>query len=275
MSHLAAGAAALRRRGTPGAADPGAAGAARVSRFLSLLSVAGGLAVWEGLARELPRAILAPPSAVAWRLAEGLVAGELPAAFGRALAHLALGYALAVAAGVPLGLLMGRSGRAFHLLDPVVAAVYAVPPVAFVPFLVIWFGLFFPARVALVFLMCVFEILLTVAAGARDVDPGLVEVGRSFGARGARLARMVLVPAMLPFLFAGLRVGLVRAVNAMITAELFLAAVNLGGLMKASASRFDTAGLLAVIATLSAFGLLAQEGLKAVEARALPWRLRR
>ena len=100
---------------------------------------------------------------------------------------------------------------------------------------------------------------------------GTFYVGRSFGARRAALLAKVVFPAALPFLFTALRIGLVRATNAMITAELFFAAVNLGGLMKDSASRFDTAGLLAVIVLLSGFGLAAQETLKAAEARVLPW----
>jgi len=224
------------------------------------------------VARELPRAVLAPPSAVAGRLFDGMRSGALPQAFLGALRHLALGYGLAIVVGVSVGFLMGRSAKAFHLLDPVVNAVYAIPPVAFVPFLVIWFGLFFQARVALVFLMCLFEVLITVSAGVRDVEPRLVDVGRSFGARRAALLVKVVFPAALPFLFTALRIGLVRAVNAMITAELFFAAVNLGGLMKDSASRFDTAGLLAVIVLVSGFGLVAQETLKAVEGRLLHWR---
>lgn len=223
------------------------------------------------MAQGLPRAVLAPPSAVAGRLVEGVRSGALPVAFLGALRHLALGYGLALAVGVPLGFLMGRSRKASDALDPLVNAVYAIPPVAFVPFLVIWFGLFFAARVALVFLMCVFEILITVTAGVRDIEPRFVDVGRSFGARRAALLAKVVFPAALPFLFTALRIGLVRATNAMITAELFFAAVNLGGLMKDSAARFDTAGLLAVIVLLSGFGLVAQETLKAVEARALPW----
>ena len=223
------------------------------------------------MAQGLPRAVLAPPSAVAGRLVEGFRSGALPVALLGALRHLLLGYGLAVVVGVPLGFLMGRSRKAADALDPLVSAIYAIPPVAFVPFLVIWFGLFYPARVALVFLMCIFEILITVSAGVRDVEPRFVDVGRSFGARRAALLAKVVFPAALPFLFTALRIGLVRATNAMITAELFFAAVNLGGLMKDSASRFDTAGLLAVIVLLSGFGLAAQETLKAAEARVLPW----
>jgi ABC-type nitrate/sulfonate/bicarbonate transport system permease component len=83
-----------------------------------------------------------------------------------------------------------------------------------------------------------------------------------------------MLPASLPFIFAGIRVGLVRAINAMITAELFLAAVNLGALMKQSAQRFDMAGLLSIVLLLCLLGLLMQEALKALEARLLPWHLR-
>ena len=123
--------------------------------------------------------------------------------------------------------------------------------------------------------MSFFEILVTVSAGARNVDPSLIAAGRSFGAGRARLVTRVMLPASLPFVFAALRVGLVRAINAMITAELFFAAVNLGAIMKQSAQRFDTAGLLAVIVLLCLVGLVAQEGLKALETRLLPWHVRR
>src|SRR6516164_7950487 len=78
----------------------------------------------------------------------------------------------------------------------------------------------------------------------------------------------------LPLVFTALRLGLVRAINGMITAELFFAAVNLGKVMKDAASRFDTAGLLAVILLLCVLGLLSQEGLKALEPRLMPWHIR-
>lgn len=258
----------------PASSAPGRrVGVGPPSGVLYALSILGGLLVWEFFGRRVSHAVLAPPSAVAVHLIEDVLKGNLPLAFVRSLGALLLGFALAVAVAVPLGFLMGRSQLAFEALDPIINAVYVIPPVAFVPFLIIWFGLFFPARVALVFLMSVFEMLLTVAAGVRDVNPEFVDVGRSFGARPATVLRKVLFPAALPFLFAALRIGLVRGVSAMITAELFFAAVNLGQIMKDSARNFDTAGLLAVIVVLSGFGLAVQEGLKAVEARALPWHI--
>jgi ABC-type nitrate/sulfonate/bicarbonate transport system permease component len=123
--------------------------------------------------------------------------------------------------------------------------------------------------------MCVFDILVTVSAGARNVERNLIDVGRAFGAGRWQLFRKVLLPASLPFLFTALRIGLVRAVIALITAELFFAAVNLGKYMQAAQNRFDSAGLLAVLTILAVVGLLAQEGLKALEGQLLPWHVRR
>lgn len=242
---------------------------------LTGLSLITGLVLWELAARDVSRVVFAPPSAVLVRLGADIVSGVLPLALRGSLTHLAVGFVLAVALALPLGFAIGRSARIAAMADPVLNAIYAIPPVAMVPFLILWFGLFFEARAALVFLMSFFEILVTVAAGARNVEPTLLAVGRSFGARRARLVTRVMLPASLPFVFAALRVGLARAINAMITAELFLAAVNLGALMKHSAQRFDTAGLLSVIVLLCLVGLVAQAGLKGLEARLLPWHVRR
>lgn len=234
-----------------------------------------GLAIWEIYARSLPGIVLAPPSLVVVRMVQGLMSGELSLALLHSLGALVLGFGLAIVVGVPLGFLIGRSKRVSEIVEPVMTAIYAMPPVAFVPFIIIWFGLFFQARVALVFLMAIFEIVVTVATGMRTIEPGLIAVGRSFGASRLKLLRSVILPGALPFVFAALRLGLVRAINGMITAELFFAAVNLGKVMKDAASRFDTSAILAVILLLCLLGLLSQELTKAIEARVMPWYIRK
>ena len=241
---------------------------------LYAISLGGGLAIWQVLTRHASAVLIAPPSAVLVRLATELASGTLFWALMRSLGALAAGFAIALAIAVPLGMAIGRSRRLGAIFNPVINALYAIPPVAMVPFLVIWFGLFYQARVALVVFMSFFEILVTVEAGARNVDPMLPTVGRSFGCRRLQLARHVILPASLPFLFTAFRIGLVRAINGMITAELFFAAVNLGALMKDSEQRFDTAGILAIIVLLCLLGLASQEGVKAAESRLLPWHLR-
>lgn len=238
------------------------------------LSIIGGLVLWDIVARQFSGFILAPPTAVAIKLWQGIASGELVVLYVHSLGHMVLGFLLAALVAVPLGLLMGRNDTVYQAIDPLVNAIYAIPIVAFVPFVIIWFGLFFEARVALVFLMCVFDMLLVIVAGARNVERSLLDVGRSFGAGRWLSIRGILLPASLPFLFTAGRIGLVRAVNAMITAELFLAAVNLGAYMKAAANRFDSASLLAVLLILCLTGLGLQELVKWLEARLLPWHVR-
>src|SRR4051794_21430257 len=121
------------------------------NRLLYLLSLTIGLALWELASRSVSSLVLAPPSRVILRLVEGIASGELLQALIGSLGVLSIGYIAAVTIGLPLGFLLGRSRTAADVVEPVVTAIYAVPPVALVPFIVIWFGLFFEARVALVF----------------------------------------------------------------------------------------------------------------------------
>lgn len=235
-----------------------------------------GLVLWQIISSQVPGVILAPPLKVARDLVIGLfVTHVLAVALFHSLHHMLLGLVISVTVALPLGFLMGRSRTIDQLLQPVMSLIYAIPPVAFVPFMIVWFGLGFEARVALVVIMSFFEILYVVTAGARAAPAGLFDVARSFAASRPRAIVSVLIPACYPTLFAALRVGLVRAINAMITAELFFAAVNLGKLMKDAGESFDTAKMLAVIVMLCLFGLIVQEALKWLEGRMLPWHIRR
>ena len=241
---------------------------------VSALSLAVGVLLWQLGAQGVSDLILPPPSAVIERLLDPAFFARLARALAQSLNTLALGFGISLAIAVPLGMLMGRVAAVRQMVQPVVTGLYAIPPVAFVPFLVVWFGLFFPARVALVVLMTVFDVLLVITAGARDVRPGLLDVGRSFAAPRLARVRLILLPALAPFLFAGLRVGFARAVNGTITAELFFAAVNLGAIVKRATQNFDTASVLLVVLLVSLLGLLGQSVLTLVETRLLRWHVR-
>ncbi len=249
-------------------------GRASGNAVIYILSFMLGLLVWEVIAAQLPGVVFASPSVVIERLYTGLLNGSISGAFLNSLNHMVLGLALAIAVAVPLGFLIGRNEAAFHIADPIVNAFFAIPSVAFVPFLIVWFGLFYEGRVSLVFIMCVFDILVTVSAGARNIDASMMAVGQSFGASRWHIFTKVMLPASLPFLLTALRIGLIRAINAMITAELFFATVNLGAYLEEASARFDAAGMLAVVFLLALFGLGAQEGVKLMERRLLPWHVR-
>ena len=241
---------------------------------LSALSIVVGIALWQALAIQVSGFILPSPLSVLSSLAEpGFLAQLLPA-FGSFLLSMLLGFAISLAIAVPLGIALGRSERLRRMFEPSITAIYAIPPVAFVPFLVVWFGLFFEARVALVVLMTVFDVLLVVIAGARDVRSGLIDVGRSFGASPSARLRLIVLPAVTPFLLAGLRVGIARAINGTITAELFFAAANLGKLIKRASQNFDTAMVLLIVLLVSILGLFSQWFIGWIERRDMPWHAR-
>ena len=241
------------------------------SLALFLISLVLGFLLWEAAGRALPKALLAPPSAVVAKLYAMIVDGSLPRALLGSIQHMVVGYLLAVIAAIPVGIIVGRNTTVATAVEPILNAIYAIPPVALVPFFIIWFGLYFEGRVALVFAMCFFEILISVLQGVRDIDRGLLDAARSLEVRGLALYRKVVIPAASPFIFTGLRVGIGRAVNAMITAELFFAAVNLGQILKNSGNAFDTAALFAVILVVSLFGLVCQEGMRLAERLVIPW----
>ena len=242
--------------------------------LMSCLSVLLGLCLWQALASQVSDLILPPPTNVLSRLFDAAFERRLLLALGGFMGSLAVGFGISLAVAVPLGILIGRSPTLAQMFEPLVTAIYALPPVAFIPFLVLWFGLFFEARVALVVLMTVFDIMVVIIAGARDIKSSLVDVGRSFGASKSAQLRLIVFPALLPFLFSGVRVGIARAINGTITAELFFAAVNLGALMKRASQNFDTATVLLIVAMVSLLGLLSQTIMSSLEKHFLRWHVR-
>jgi NitT/TauT family transport system permease protein len=244
------------------------------NHVVSALSIVVGLTIWQIAAGHVSGLILPTPLAVFDRFADLAWLAGLFRALSGSLSHLAIGFALSLLTAVPLGMVIGRSVVLTRMFEPLITALYAIPPVDFVPFLIIWFGLFLEARIALVFLMSFFDILVIVIAGARDIRRPLIDVGRSFGASYGQRFRLILLPALLPFFFAALRVGSARAINGMITAELFFAAVNLGAIMKHASQNFDSATALSVVLLICFLGLFAQSAINMLERRLLHWHVR-
>lgn len=238
---------------------------------LYVSSFVAGLVVWHLISRMLPGVTFASPLDVFAAMSDRVADGTLPRAFASSLMHFGVGLAISAMIAIPVGLLIGRNDIARRLLNPIINALFAIPSVAFVPFIVIWFGLFFEARVAVVVIMTVFDMIITIAAGARAIDPGVLGAARAFGVRGTRMLSAIYLPASLPFVLTALRVGVVRATNAMITAELFLAAVNLGKMMQSASSNFDIATMMGVVFLVSLFGLAMQQLVGLLEGRLVGW----
>ena len=138
------------------------------------------------------------------------------------------GYALAIVTGVALGVLMGGMPRLGETLEIYVNALNSTPRVAFIPFIILWFGLGINAKIVVVWFQAVMPILINTYAGVQNTDPDLLEAARSFGAKRGQLFRYVMLPAALPYIVTGLRLGGANAMVGTVIAELYTALSGLG-----------------------------------------------
>jgi NitT/TauT family transport system permease protein len=207
---------------------------------------------------------------VAWF--ELLVSGQLFRALAISLQAMALGFLLSALVGVPLGLLMGRYRRLESFLEIYMAALLTVPMISFIPFLVIAFGLGLHSRVWIVFLFAFVIIVINTTAGVRNVDATLTERARSFGARERDLFLKVILPAALPMIMAGLRLGMGRAVLGMVTSELILAVVGFGAMLMTFSASYDSPALFATILTIVLLAVALLALIQYLDRRLMPWR---
>jgi NitT/TauT family transport system permease protein len=149
---------------------------------------------------------------------------------------------------------------------------YAMPIIALGPLFILWLGIGIGSKIAIVFLTAVFPILINTVTGLTNADRILIEVARSFGANSFQIYTKVRMPAALPFIIAGLRLSVARALVGVVVAELFGARAGLGFLIVNAAQSFDTAGLFVGVIVLAIAGVVSVELLKWIEAVLAPWR---
>ena len=239
--------------------------------LITLASVGGLLLVWEWFGRDINPVFGSYPSAIAvafWDLAKS---GMLAAAMFESLRPFVAGYAVAIVVGVPLGLFIGRYRVAEASLGIYVTAGYAMPLVALVPLLVLWLGLGFAVKAAVVFLMSVFPICINTWLGVAAVPKSLIEVGKSFVAPNSVILRRIILPATLPYIMAGIRLAVGRAVVAMVIAEFFTTISGLGAIIINSANNFDTATMFVPIVVLMVLAIGLNSLIGYVERRVAPW----
>jgi NitT/TauT family transport system permease protein len=241
------------------------------SRAGALLALA---LAWEAVGRGARFAFLPPLSSVLaalWRL---VMDGEILGNLAPSLVSLLVGYALAAGLGLALGAQMALRPALDRVLDPYVSAMLAAPNLAFVPILAALLGAGRVTQVAIVFLYAFFLVTATTAAALRMADAALIDMARSLGAAERQLFWKILVPGSAPMLFAGLRVGMVRAVKGMIGGEMLVAANGLGALARVYGSRFEAERALAVLLVVTLVALAGAELIRALEPRVVERRSR-
>jgi NitT/TauT family transport system permease protein len=184
------------------------------------------------------------------------------------------GYLLACLLGVPLGILLGWYRKLNYFVDPWINFMNALPRVALLPLIVLWLGIGIWSKVAIVFLGAFFSILINTMYGVRTVDAQLVAVARSFRASQFRLFLTVVLPGSLPFVLAGLRLGVGRALIGVIVGELYASSAGLGHMINVASHTLQTDRMLVGVLILTLLGVVMVEALRLVEKRVQRWRPR-
>lgn len=246
------------------------------ARLRPLISLVVLLAGWELAARLIVRndLFLPPFSTVLRAMGKLAVSGELWLHTRTSGSEFLLGFALAAGVGIFLGAWMALSEPVRQYLEPVATGLYSTPIIALGPLFILWFGLGITSKILVVFAVSVFPILINVSVGLRTTDKQLLEAVRSFSATRGQLFFKVQLPSSVPFIIAGVRLGVIKGILGIVVAEFFGASAGLGYLIFNSAQTFNTADLFVGVIVLAVGGISSGALLKALEARVAPWRLR-
>lgn len=235
------------------------------------------LLLWEAIPRVLPlprgmRLFFATPSEIALAFIGLVQVGELQRHFTVSALEFLVGLGLSVAVGLPLGVALGRLRLLDDLLDPFVTALNATPRIVWLPLLLLWFGLGVWSKVVIVFLGAVFPLLINTYEGVRNADRVLINVVRSFGGSEWQVARIVVLPGALPYVVAGLRLAIGRAILGVVVGEFFGASRGLGYMIASAASGYRADVMFVGVLILTGLSLALTFSVKAVEERLTRWR---
>ncbi len=242
-------------------------------RVLPFLFVGIVLIAWEAAARSGLWSKLLFPSLVnigrelALFFTRGASLMEAWVSLYRALG----GFALAAVVGIFLGMLMGRSKTVAGLLDPLFSGTYAVPKLALFPIFIFVFGIGSLSKVALVFLECLYPIVIMSYAGARNVNRVLLWSAQNMGASRADTLRRVVIPATAPFIFAGFRVAVPVAMIVVVITEMVSSADGLGYMVIYSLSSLRTDRMLAIVVVIAILGYLLDKAVVLARDRLIYW----
>ncbi len=225
----------------------------------ALLALGAFLAGWKALVvfGGYPPFILPPPEQVAARFVEAWTDGTITPHAGRTLVEVGLGFATGAGLGLVVGYLLARLPLAERLLSPYLVAAQAIPILTLAPLLALWFGPGLTAKIVICALIVFFPVAIATMVGVRAVDDRLLELARSLRATRWQIVRTLEIPAALPAIFGGLRVGVTLAVVGAIVGEWAGADRGLGLLLNlAKGSLFDTPLLFATLLTIALLGIV-------------------
>lgn len=232
------------------------------------------LLAWEATsAWDLVDSISVPRvSAILAAWIDSLTHGQLIAALLPSLGRIFAGFGLAVLVAVPLGLLMGSIPLVYRLLEPITEFIRPIPAAAYIPVAILFLGIGNEMKIFVVFLACLFPILLNTYGGVRGVDPVLVDTGRTFGVSRLKALWQIIFPAALPSILTGMRISLGIALIVVVVAEMIAGNTGIGYYILDMQRIFRVPDMFAGIFTLGILGFLINFIFLKVEQHFLRWR---
>ena len=244
-----------------------------INLAIRLVSLAIALLLWEVAAWNVDPVLFTSPTKVAVAAYKMVLSGELWTYLWPSLVVLAIGFALAVVAGIGIGLLLARFWVLDVALNVYITFLYSIPSVALVPLIVLWAGFETTAMVIILFLFAFFPMVINTYQGVKSVDPKLLEVGRAFRCSEGQLWTNIVLPASLPFIVTGLRLALGRGLIGMVLADLYTAISGIGYLIVRTASTYQVDKMFVPIVTLGLLGVTLTALLRLLERTVAPWTL--
>jgi len=184
-----------------------------------------------------------------------------------------MGFAGALVIGVPAGIVLGWFRRIDALIDPLLTFFYASPRIALTPLMIVWFGIGLESKSVIVGLMAIFPIIINMAAGVRTVDRQLINVGKGFQASSLQMLATIALPASLPSLAAGIRLGIGQALIGVFVAELTGATAGVGFTMNQAASNFQISLVFVTLFVIAGFGVVLTLILRRIEKVLTKWQI--
>ncbi len=237
------------------------------------LSVVGGLALWELVSRLLVAnaLFLAAPTQIVQAIWVLTLSGEMERHIVISGIEFALGYAIASVIGVVLGFGMANNATVKQALQPWISGLYATPTIALAPLFILWLGIGIWSKVLVVIFLVLFPVTINTEAGLRTTSERLIEMLRSFGASPRQIFFKVSLPSAMPFILAGLKLGIGRGLIGVVVAELFGSRAGLGRLISQSADAFNMPELFAGVVVLAVAGIAMTAGFTVLERKLVPW----
>jgi NitT/TauT family transport system permease protein len=236
-------------------------------------SILGGLVIWEAIYRlfHVSPLVLSPPSAIAAEFAKLIRDGTLATDIAVSAQQFFIGYTVAAAIAVGIGLLFGVNRTFRYIADPWVQALYATPTVSLAPLFIIWLGFGLESKAMIVGLLVFFPVLINTAEGVRSLDVNIADVAAAFGSTKTEYFWKVVLPATQPHIFTGLRLAVARGIIGLVVGDLFGSNKGLGYLILNASQLFNTPMLFVGTVILAIAGVVLTGLLTVIERAVSPW----